>query len=414
MSTLYYFVNGLDVSKEIQAKSMTANDRITDNPDTAFFVMVDPDNEPFPGNTVDIYLDDSSQSIFSGIINSIAIQTKSPGKKIYSISCSDYMRYFDRRLVVEAFATDRTVNQIIQTIVDDYTDPAIGFTTTNVDAPFTLLQPVVFNYRLPSEALRELAETIGWFWYIDKDKDIHFKQQELIFASTELNDSLLKTKANQFKISVDFNQVRNRIFVRGGYNKSNEITENITQPAGARLWRISYKPHDLSLTVNSVVKTVGEENVDSAAAFDYLYNFYEKTLTATGSESTPATGVTIAMTYKFEIPLLARVDSHESQTLIADTEGGDGLYEYVYKDTTLTERAWVFRRADLELQKNAWPRIRGSFVTHDIGFNAGESLVVNVTDNTYNGTYIIQQVTTESLGASNLRYQVEFEGQWHG
>ena len=122
----------------------------------------------------------------------------------------------------------------------------------------------------------------------------------------------------------------------------------------------------------------------------------------------------MAFTYKFEIPLLARVDELLSQALVATAEGGDGIYEYIYKDLNLTERDWVFRRAQMELKKNAFPKIRGSFVSMEFGWVAGNSLVVNITDNTYNGTYIIQEVSIDSLGNNIYRYKVEFEGDFSG
>lgn len=48
-------------------------------------------------------------------------------------------------------------------------------------------------------------------------------------------------------------------------------------------WRLDYKPKSLSIYIDTtgtgssyVLKTLGIENLDSAASFDYLFNFNEK------------------------------------------------------------------------------------------------------------------------------------------
>ncbi len=413
--SIVYEVASTDVSLEVEKQSLTAVNRIIDNPDSASFALVDPDTEPTPGNSVEIFLDDTSQNIFAGVINLVTQKTLSPGKKTYAVNCSDFIRYFDKRLVVESFETNKTVDQIINTIVTSYTDPAIGFTQNNVDAPFTLLQPIVFNYRLPSEALRELAETLGYIWYIDKDRDVHFISKEIIFSPFTLNDDLLETTATNFQISVDYSQIRNRVFVRGGYNLTSSITQNIKTDGTRRSWTIDYKPHDLSITVGGVSKTLGQENIDvDDGTFEYMYNFFEKVIFAGTLETTPVNGVIMAFTFKSERPLLARVDEPDSIALVAAAEDGDGMYEYIYKDLNLTQQAWVFRRAQMELKKHAFPKIRGSFISMDYGFVAGHSLTVDITGNTYNGTYVIQEVTTESIGNNNFLYRVEFEGDFRG
>ncbi len=49
-----------------------------------------------------------------------------------------------------------------------------GFTTNHVQTGNFLIPSIKFNYQQPTKALESLAKLIGWDWYIDPNKDIHF------------------------------------------------------------------------------------------------------------------------------------------------------------------------------------------------------------------------------------------------
>lgn len=425
MSIVYYEVNSIDVSEYCRELFVINRANITG--DTASFEMVDPDTAPVAGQAATIYLDDSSQVLFSGIIISIKQHYAAPNKWIYSLSCTGFVHYFNRRLVKEHYEdldipTTVTASYIINHIVTNYTDPAMGFTTNNViyDAP---IYDKWFNYVYPSDCLRELAEDLRCIWWIDKDRDVHFihKLSGSETAPLAINDDNLETRIEGFRFSIDNSQIRNVIFVQGGYVKSDEETVNFVGNGEQRVWTLPYKPHDISLTVDGVSKTLGQENIDEDdGSYEYFYNYYEQTLFCADAEDTPANGIVIAVTMKYEYPLLKKVRDKAAIDYIADIEGGSGIYEYLIKGVSETS---IFYKSEIlaehagkrELKNFAYPKIRGSFTILDYyGFKSGQELIINVTGCSYNGTYTINQVTTESIGNNILLYKVEFEGTYEG
>ena len=49
-----------------------------------------------------------------------------------------------------------------------------GFTTNHVQTGNFLIPSIKFNYQQPSKALQSLANLVGWDWFIDPNKDLHF------------------------------------------------------------------------------------------------------------------------------------------------------------------------------------------------------------------------------------------------
>jgi len=409
MSTIYYEVNDIDVSDEVQRQSLTINHRLTSSVDTAVFTMVDPDTAPVPGNSVLIYLDNATQKLFAGLIVSINQRKLAPGSWQYTVNCTDWQRLFDKRLVATTY-TSKTVQQIVEDIVSNYTDATVGFTSNNVTGvSFITINEMRFNYRYPSDCLRELAESHGCEWYIDEDKDVHFfVKQEVEDAPYEITDTTLKTVINTFNISIDYYQVRNTVYVRGGYKLSSSITETRVADGSQRTWNLPYKPYSLSLTVDGGAKTLGEEFIDEDdGSYEYFYNYDEKIVKCATAEATPAQGILMVFSFTFERPILIYATDDASINEIADAELGDGKYEYIYKDTNLNESE-AFIRAKYELQINKDPVISGSFTSHEYGFKVGQTLAINFIGCDYNDDYGINNVTITSLGNNILLYSMEF------
>ena len=111
---------------------------------------------------------------------------------------------------------------------------------------------------------------------MDYDKDIHF------FDPTELNEPapiVLDSSANfrKFKHDLDMQDLRNRVYVRGGtYLSDTQPPIEWKADGVARQWTLPWGPHDLAFTVGSTSVTVGIDNVHDEDDYDYMLNFMEK------------------------------------------------------------------------------------------------------------------------------------------
>jgi len=425
MSVIYCTVDSTEVI--IQGGSLAIYDRATTNSNTASFKLVNPSTEPVEGNDVQIYLDDTIQNLFSGIISTITREYVAPETVSYVLSCIGYWRLFDRRLVKEHYKSDLlspsfvpTIHTVVSHIIDNFTDPAIGFTMNNIISYPQHELDILFNYRKPSDCVRELAEMEGYEWYIDKDKDIHFFHASLgTPAPLEITDANLKTYFDSLRIYSDYTQIRNTVYFQGGDLESGNQTVKFVGNGESRYWTLPYKPKSISLTVDGDAKILGRENIDADdGSFAYFYNYYDQTLFCAAAETTPANGIVLNITMKFAYPLIIRVDDEASQSHLAAVEGGDGVYEYVIKDNTVDSVFFGTRKAMRELYKWAFPRIEGSVsIVNYYGFKAGQKIVLNITNPDssayrYNDTYFITQVYIEDLGNNILRYSINFEGNY--
>ncbi len=131
----------------------------------------------------------------------------------------------------------------------------------------------------------------------------------------------------------------------------------------ARLWTLPWGPHEVSLAVGEAPMTVGVENLHDEADFDYMMSFSEKYIRCSGHTPTSAEGTTMALTARQDIPVITVVEDYASQAAIAKVQGGDGVYEHVIEDDSLTTIQAAEAAGMADLREHANPRVKGSFET---------------------------------------------------
>jgi hypothetical protein len=399
---IYVKISGV----EYYVSDLRISDVINSQPNTAEFVLHDPSAVPQPGQVVSIYRDTTANILFGGVIVGILEETIAPSKIGYKISCLDYQRILGRLLVSKVYE-NKTCKEIIVDMVTNYTDSGFTFTTANVQDGIKLVK-IVFNYKPLDECIKELADLTKFNWYVDDVLDIHFFADDTTVAPLEINDTTLKTDINSFQVSPDYSQVRNRIIVRGGYYLSDPYTETQVATADQKVFKLGYKPHVLSMTVNAAVKTIGIEFLNDETAYDYVMNYQESTVRCSSVTAAPGDGAVMAFTYDYETPVIVRVNNYASQAAIAALEGGTGIIEQYVVDETLTSKSEAYSRANAELSQfsDAW--VSGSFITFYHGFKSGQTLTLNITGGSYNGNYQIDKVNIIGLGNNVLEYVVSF------
>jgi len=118
----------------------------------------------------------------------------------------------------------------------------------------------------------------------------------------------------------------------------------------------------------------------------------------------------MAFTYTYERPIIVRVNDYTSQAIIAAIEGGDGVHEFIVKDTRLTSLEEARDRAQVELNTYSRPTVEGSFITREHGFQAGQTVVLSRTGDSLNGRYQIKLVQIGMVNAEPI-YTVQFSSK---
>lgn len=384
-------------------EDLIIEDNLNSEVNTAEFTIVTTiGNQPQERSPVEIQKDGK---IFAGRITKVQPVRLDGTSFSFLIECSDYTIDLQNELVVEEY-TDKTPYYIINDIfvTKGY---VVGITINNVINSGLEVAGVQFNYKTVQQCLEKLAELTGWDWYVDYDKDLHFFPENTESAPIELTDNI--TTFENLNMDFDKTQIKNRIYIRGGFYLSSTYTQdNYTAFAGQTEFYFKYSPHDILVTVDTVEKTVGIENIDAPGGHHFLMNFAEKLLKA--DTITFIGGEVVVIQYKYEIPLVVMVEDVSSQNLIKAIEGGSskGIIQDVIVDDEITDLETARDRGKAELLKYKDSLVTGSFETFTAGFRSGQRLHIDLTDRNIDQYFLIRKVTAEMVGGNQIKYTVEF------
>lgn len=413
-----YNINGVDLKDYVLKSSLTIQNNLTDKVDSCSLVLIEPPSKPQQGEVIIITYTQGSYSsiLFGGIIDNIVCNRISPTQFRYDVSCVDYQRILEYRLVTESY-DGQSCKDIIEDIISRYVNASWGFTTNNVQTGPTI-DKITFNYLPVSECIRKLAKITNYEWYVDENKDIHFFQSETNPAPYEVDSD--NSAIRNLNMNWDFSGVINRVNVHGGSYLSSPKTESFSGDDTTVEWNLEFGPHDLVLYLGATgggisgatkYENIGAKNLnDGSPLYDFLVEFPTKKIYVNpGIGPTPATGETLWAVYLYDVKVIARINDEGAQAYAASLEGGDGIHETLIKDETITNQDEASDRAYAEIYEKAYPIVRGSFETYLIGFKAGQIIFVEPPNMGVSGDYyIINTVAMRSAGAGIILSTVQF------
>lgn len=388
-------IDGEDRTADVINQSIVIQDIINDQVNQLSFSIADLSGLGLPtANDEIIITGKGGDTIFGGYITNISKTSKrKTGEVIAKVKATDYTWLLDRKVVRRTYE-DMTDKEIIDDIVSTYCSGS-GITTTNVIETATIDQ-ITFNYLQPSQCIRKISELTGNFWYIDYDKDIHYAPIDHDSAPITIDSN--SNNYYNLNIEEDINQLKNRVYVRGGTKLSDFTTYSEKGDGEKTKFVLPDKPHDVSVQVNAVTKSVGIKNLDTSG-YDWYLNFQEKYLEQDAGGAVLTSSDIIEVTYKYDIPILVAVENSDS---IAD----NGLKEFAIFDKSIRTTQAARDRASAELIDYANQLVQGSFTTLETGLVSGQYVNIVLPDYGINGDYVIQKITASSLGAGLFEYDV--------
>jgi hypothetical protein len=406
----HLYIAGVDRIADLERGSLRIEQALTYQIDTCSFSVKG--EQPAEGEEV-IVEDDEQGRLFAGIIVKVELARTFPDKsiKVWKVDCDDYTALLDRRLVVESYE-NMSASDIFLDIVAKYCPE---FTTDGVQIGAPNIEYIVFDYLRPSECFKELCDYIGWHWQPNYYKDLQFFSAEALASPAPM----VLEPGGRFKFgrhSIDTQGLRNRVYVRGGTMLSDFWTYEVKADGTARAWILPHKPHEISLTISETPVTVGIENLHEETNYDYMMNYQEKYIRCSEHTPTPVAGATIAVTYKYDIDVITMVEDLASQEAIAAVQGGDGGYEYVIVDDSLSTIEAAEAAGLADLREHANPRVKGSFSTEMEGWHPGQLVQINLPDRGVTGTYLVQRVTLSPVLNSPTiwSYKIDYGGKLLG
>lgn len=297
---------------------------------------------------------------------------------------------------------------IVNDILSRY---CVDFTNVGVQTNGPMVEYIRFDYKHPSECFTELADYCGWHWYVDYYKDVKFFGSYTEEAPHIITDA---SDVRNLKYDIDIMGLRNRVYVKGGTYLSDPFPHTIIADGVARAWALPHKPHNMTAQVNEAPVRVGIENEDEEALFDYMVNQAEQSIRCAAGTSTPTAGASLSLEYQYEMPVISMKEDKESQAAVAAVQGGDGVYEDVIVDESLTTLDAAEALCIQHLEQNKNPKVTGSFTTFLTGWDVGQLVTINSVSRGINNAFLIQRVTMTPVSNTLLEHHIEFGGRLLG
>ena len=350
----------------------------------------------------EIIIMDGATRVFAGVIIRRSDRSPSLGIIEYDIECQDYTRLLDQHLVAETYE-NMTIAEIIDDLVANWL-PA-GFTSVQVDAPVSV-DYIQFKYEPVSDCLRQLAEIVGYDWFVDYYKDIYFKSPIAEDAPFDVEDDTGTYVNESLVIRHDNSQLRNSILVRGGEYEGTKFTASMRADGKQIVFNLPYKYHEFAATLTGNALNIGIDYIDSPDSYDALYNFNEKILRFKESDK-PNQNATLSFSGLPLLPVVVRVRDNISIANTLSAEGqGDGEYEYLVVDKSINTQVAARERAAAEMRTYGETLSEGEFETETSGLFAGMRIFINSDARGISEHYVINKVTRILYNATTFRYKI--------
>jgi hypothetical protein len=184
-----------------------------------------PANMPTVGD--DIYvkytIGSNTQLIFGGTLVTIEPIVTGGVLLYYQCTAMDWGYLLDSLVVKKNYA-GMDPHDIVVDIIENFTPSGAAFTTNHVQTGNFFVSTMQFNYVPVSKALQKLAQQIGWDWYVDPNKDLHFyfaegdpaSSSEIIPAPIIIDDTTGQIEWPTLDVQIDITNMKNAVYVVGG------------------------------------------------------------------------------------------------------------------------------------------------------------------------------------------------------
>jgi hypothetical protein len=367
----------------------------------------------------------NTQLIFGGTVVTVEPVVKGGVLLLYQITAADWGFLFDSKVVKKNYA-GMDPQTIVEDIVSNFC-PA-GFTTNHVEKENFLVSTIKFNYQQPSKCLEALAKQIGWDWYIDPNKDVHFyfaegnpgASSEVSVAPFNIDDTSGNIEWPTLDVQIDITNMKNSVYVVGGtYAKDFVLDPNpsatppqyapvdvYTSVAGTFVYPLAY-PHTqstLTITLAGVGQSIGTDQQTDPTTVEVLYNDQGRFIRFT---SDPGSGSQIIVQGEAQIPILAHVSD---PTSIATY----GEFQDAITDSTILSIQEAQERAQADIDMFGDPVFTVKFNTISPLANQlfiGQQITLNSAKFGVAGkALIIKQINCIARTPTQLEYQVQCLG----
>lgn len=342
--SLQLFIN--NVTRGFDPESLSITENATQR-NTASFSLKSPTGDlsiaPMVGHPIRIekIVGSSNYILFAGTVDSID-ESNEPGTPAiaWSLQCVDYNQVADRILVTSSYE-GKSVQEIVVDIVSGYL-AGDGITAGSIAIGPTL-EKITFPQIYVRDALNDLSNISGGYWFIDYQKKLHF-----VIPPETLPIAVASLRHNQpyrnLSVKRSRSQYRNSQTVIAGHDISVPQTESFKGDGTNKIFPVSLPIAEVpTVMVNGTPRSVGIKRVD--IGFDFYWSKNDGVVEHEKSAAALTDTDTIDITYRGYYPVTIRQMDRNAVSQRAAIEGGSGIYENIEKDESLDSRRFGIEKA---------------------------------------------------------------------
>jgi len=412
-----------DISSGVDWRSVDMVSVVTKEKGSLKFDIINANSPTVPvlGDTISLKY--NSTLLFAGTCTEIETVVDGGTLQRYKITCMDWGYLFDSKVVHKTYQNMDPADIVID-IVNNFSGG--GFTTAHVQRGNFMIPSVKFNYEQATRCLESLAKTIGWDWYIDPNKDVHFFFATTNTGSSETNpapfdieDASGNIQFPSIDIDISIANLKNSIYVIGGTmfraNTSGNTPDVYTTVAGQLTYYLTF-PYDtttlgttLKVTLDGASQSIGVDGTTDPGTVNVLYNAGSGGGAQGGSPyikftGDPGAGHTLKIFGNASLPIVAHLTSPSS--IAAYGEFQDTIIDKQIKSIQEAQA-----RADAELIQFDHPVYDVKFSTLVAGLAIGQVITLNsVKFGISNYQLLIRRVEAIGYSPNQLLFQVEAFG----
>lgn len=421
-------IGGVDYTQYVYLSTIQVDSNIAVNSDTAQLNIIIPNQAlPRPKGGQEIIISNGNTIEFAGVVLKPGEDALAPDQMQYTVQCRDYLYWLDKRLVVESYS-NMSAGAIVQAIVSTYTS---GFTTNGVgglDASF-IIPSIKFDHVPPSEAIQKLADAVGFNWWVDYNKDVHFGSLNTFVSP--LPDNLFDadndtSSYGDLHLDEDVSQVRNQIYLLGFMVAAQyTITDKFVADGQQTSFTMNYEPQHMFSGIvvkqNNTAYTpkLDLTNGDATNTTNDGCAYIHTTNKTVRFNVAPASGVVVSITYRPRYEMVNMYNDPGGMEEMRSRDGIDGVYEWSARDQQLSgdDTSLVDTRGRIELAKYAYPHYSGTFNSYLQGWRPGQYFLLTSNrrmDGIFQQTPLYLTKVTKTVvnhplnGVPTFRYDISF------
>jgi len=320
--------------------------------------------------------------VFRGIIEDIKFIGRGSTEKL-ELSGRDYGAILQDSIVTPRIFKSTEVSEIVKSLIRQNVS---GITVSNVNTTSTTPDKITFNGISVFDALRKLAEISGFFFYVDEDKDLNFKQKGTVASGNTFDNSNVLSAS--FKQSDDdiFNDVK--VVGDRQLTAAQQIFTTGTDNTGS-IYELDSKPYNTKVTFSGTPSVIyqpgGIININNPAIDNakYLVDFSNSNIiltsgTQAGDNILP-TGSVLIVDYDQSTPLIS---TKRDTTSVA----AYGLKNKEIIDKNIKSLNEANDISSAFLAENKDPKTQGNLnIKGVVNVTPGETAVINLPNQNQSG-----------------------------